>query len=62
MGALLETGNNTSTRLKYLRTESSEEFAEPKSVRLVQNLDNTSTGNSLSQTSQCCQGRHIGDI
>jgi hypothetical protein len=45
--------------LKYLIGESSKEYAEPKSVRLAQNLDNTSTGNSLSQTSQCCQGRDI---
>jgi hypothetical protein len=35
MGDLLLTGKNTPTRLKYLRTESSEEYAEPKNVRLV---------------------------
>jgi hypothetical protein len=59
MGALLLTGNSTSTRLKYLRTESSEEFYKPKSVILVKNSENTSTGNSLTQISQCCRGRDI---
>jgi len=59
MGALLLTENSTPTRFKYLRTENSEEYSKPKSAILVKNLENTSTGNSLTQISQRCRGRDI---
>lgn len=59
MGARLLTGNSTPALFKYLRIESSEEYSKSKSLILVTNLGNTSTGNSLTQISQYCQGRDI---